>query len=143
MAIKYGSIEWLNAVKEKSQTDQDYLKKAKRFTAKWQNVVTDAPGGVDLLVEWEAKEGKIISVKREEKKAPSDFREFPFDEKEWLARFMGSYETCCKLNTKEINMMSALMGGGYKIRGPLPKVMVLMAELSAFADLMSSIPCEY
>ena len=143
MAMKYGSMEWLNALKEKSQTDQEYLKKAKRLTMKWQDVVTDAPGGVDLLVEWEVKEGKLVSVKREEKKAPSDFREFPFDEKEYLARFMTSYETSCKLHKKEMTVVTALMSGRYKIRGPLPKIMALMPELTAFGDLAASIPCEY
>ncbi|MFA4835019.1 MAG: hypothetical protein WC749_02965 [Dehalococcoidia bacterium] len=74
MAVKYMSQQWVDAVKEKSQSDADYLKKAKGLTEKTRSVTTDCPGGVDVIVVWEWNDGKVAKAIREEKPAPSDWR---------------------------------------------------------------------
>ncbi len=141
--MKYMSKEHLEAIKEKANADATYLKKTKGLSFKFQNLVTDCPGGVDKVVTWELERGKILSVNLEEKPAPSDWRKMPFDGTKYFMRTVGDWPTYVKLNKKEITPIQGMTSGGFRLDGDLMKVMAKLAEFTILLDLESTIPCEY
>ncbi len=143
MAPKHYSREWMENVQKKTQTDQEYQKKAKDLTYRSQYVVTDCPGGVDKLVDWTLEKGVLLKWTMEEKPAPSEFRTMPFDGKEYFMRVSGSYKTFGRMNRKEITPLQCIMQKIYKIEGPMPKIMALMGPINALNDLIASVPVEY
>ena len=140
--MKYLSQEWLDAVKKKGNTDEAYLKKAKGLTVKTRTVVTDCPDGIDLLMEWELEDGKIVKLSREQKPAPSEWRQLTADPK-YISTVVGYYEAFVKLNKKEITPMQALSTKIYKVHGDLAKIMAKMGQFNAIAELQTTVPCEY
>ena len=140
---KYGSQEWVQALADKMNSDAVYQKAAKGLTMRWFSIITDCPDGTDKTLDWEIKDGKAISFKVEEQKAPGDYRTRPFDAKKYDFRATGSWDTYTKLNKKETNAMQAISSKAYKIDGPMMKLMGMMGALNAWTDLMSSIPVEY
>jgi putative sterol carrier protein len=142
--MKYLSQEWVDALKEKSNSDAEYLKKAKGMTFKAQLLVTDCPGGVDKLIDVDLKDGKVVSIKLQEKPAPSELRTTPFDAKQCFLRATSSYEMFTKLNKGEIAPIQALSSGDYKLDGDMAKIMEKMGLVVAFNEFMASVaPVEY
>ena len=141
--MKFESQEWLDAVKEKSSKDEKYIKKTKDLSLVLQNLVLDAPGGVDRLLTYTFERGKIVSAVLEEKPAPSDLRKIPFDGTKVFMRTTGSYEAYVKLNKGEITPLQALAQGVYKFEGDFMKIQAKTPGLTYFTDICASIPCEY
>ncbi len=142
--MKYLSQEWIDAVKEKSDKDAEYLKKAKGETFKAQLLVTDCPGGVDKLIDGDLEDGRVMLFELEEKPAPSALRAMPFDTKQCLLRITCSYEMFAKLNKGEITLIQALSSGAYKLDGDIAKIMERIGSVITFNELMASIaPVEY
>jgi putative sterol carrier protein len=142
--MKYLSQEWVDALREKSSRDAEYLKKAKGMTFKVQLLATDCPGGMDKLLEGDLKDGKVVSIKLQEKPAPSDFRTTAFDAKQYFLRATSSYEMFTKLNKGETMPIQALSSGAYKLDGDMAKIMEKMGLVVAFNELMASVaPVEY
>jgi len=143
MAFIYISNEWFDEVKKRMETDEAYMKKAKGFTVKWCNIITDCPGGVDKFVLWEIEGGKPLSLTVEDAEAPSEWRKRPFDAKKYNFRATGSYDTFAKLNKKELGVMKAVTVKAYKIDGPMMKLMGMMPKMNSWVDLMAKVPAEY
>lgn len=141
--MKFESQEWMDAVKEKANNDKKYLKKTKDVTLVMQNLVLDAPGNVDRLLAWVFERGKIVSATVEEKPAPSDLRNIPFDGTKVFMRTTGPYEAYVKLNKQEITPIEAIAQGVYKFEGDIMKIQAKTPSLTYFTDLCSTIPCEY
>ena len=140
--MRFYSQEWLDALKAKSETDPEYIRNSKGLTAKIQNILTDYPDEVDVLVEFEINDGKMVRVERVEKPVPSDLRDLGPD-LEYLSRASGMYEAWAKMNRREITPMQALATKIYKIDGDMPKILAIMGKYNAITDLQRSIPCEY
>jgi hypothetical protein len=141
--MKFQSEEWLNAVKERTNRDTEYQKKTKDLTLKFQNLVVDVPGGIDRMITYEFQRGKVISVTREEKPAPSELRKVPFDGTKWFMRTIAPYDAYVRLNKKEITPLQGIAQGIYKFEGDLMKIQAKTPSLTHFTDLCSTIPCEY
>lgn len=141
--MKFFSHEWCNEVKEKANADPEFQKKAAKLNFKMHNLMTDCPGGTDRLVEWEFSKGSILSVKVEEKPAPSEFREIPWSSSICFTRATGSYDTYTDINKGKLAPMDGMARGLYKVDGEMAKLMPRMGSVAAFTDLMATIPCEY
>jgi hypothetical protein len=138
----YGTQEFYDAVKEKANSDERYLKKAQGLTVKFQNLLMDCPGDVDRLVDWGLTEGKVTSVKLQESPAPSAWRTAPL-RPDYFLRTIGKYETYVKLNKEEITPGQGQETGAFRIMGNLSKIMAKIATFTAFTDLIATIPVEY
>ena len=142
--MKYGSQEYYEEIKTRVNENEELLKKIKELSFKFQNLLTDCPGKVDKLVDWELDKGRIVSLKVEEKAAPSDWRKAPLDEKGgYLMRTVGPWEAYIRLNKKEMTPMQGVSTGLFKIVGNMMKVMPKMGQFAFLTDFMSTIPCEY
>ena len=141
--MKYASQEFYDQVKEASLTDRMWRETARGFTARWQNLLLDCPGGVDKLVDWEVRNTKVVSVVVQEKPAPSDFRTLPVDEGKFLGRFVAPYASFVRLHKQEFSAMVALGMGVYDIEGDITEVMKQIESFDAFVDVSSTVPAEY
>ena len=141
--MKFYSPEFWEAVKEKANVDEKYLRKARGLTLSYQLLVLDCPGNVDRLVTVTMEKGKVVSCPVEEAPAPSPWRTQPVDGTKYLFRNVASYETFAKLNRKEITPMGGISTGAFKIEGELTRVLGKMAEFLGFIELISTVPCEY
>jgi|GEM_PF-1257336 putative sterol carrier protein len=140
--MQFHSREWLEAYKEKMNSDPEYLKKASNFSIKWCNVITDCPGGVDRKETWIIEKGKCVSVTTVEKPAPSDFRTEPFNSKEFDYRNIASYEIMAKLFRGQMSTLQAFRNPNYKVDGPKAKLLLIMKQLNAWNDIAKKIPTE-
>lgn len=143
MAPRFYSKEWIDAVKEKTNNDKEYLKKATKLTASFLYVVTDCPDGNDLKILFKFDKGKITEY--EVKPAPAGFRieNEAWDPSKSIVRAQGSYDTYKKLQTKEMNPMQALSSGQYTTDGNMAKALTLMPYLQSYTDLQATVACEY
>jgi hypothetical protein len=142
MLMIYATQEFYDAVKEKANSDERYLKKAKGLTIRFQNLLMDCPGDVDKLIDWGLSEGKVESVKLQESPAPSAWRTAPL-RPDYFLRTIASYETYVKLNKKEISPEEGQASGAFRIMGNLSKIMAKIATFTTFTDLIATIPAEY
>jgi hypothetical protein len=140
--VKAVTTEWLEAMKEKSNTDAEYLKKMKRFSLTLQILTTDC-SGVDKLTDLTFDKGKITEFKLEEKAMPSDWRSMPCDLSKYFARLVATYNEYVKVLTGEVTPMAAISTGALTIVGDQMKVMGKLGEIGAFVDLLKTIPVEY
>ena len=141
--MKFFTQEWLDAVKEKANADETYMKKTKGLTLRVQNLVTDCPGGVDKLLSHEFDQGKVLSSTVEEAPAPSDWRTTPYDSTQYLFRTVGTYDYYAALNRNEIDPVQGLSKGVFRIEGDMMRVLGKLGYLQNFFDLQATIPCEY
>lgn len=141
--MRFYSEEWVQAVKDKANSDLKYQAKTKALNVTCEEIIEDYPGGLDVWVRWRFEGGKIVEALREEKTAPSEWRGLPAPGKDVLTRSYGGYQTWARLNKGEISAMEALVKRVYRIQGNMIKIMAKMGPLSAFTDLRGSIPCEY
>jgi len=140
--MKYLSKEWLEAVQEKANNDEAYLKKTEGLTLKFQILVTDAPGGVDKQVAWDIEKGKIKSVILEENPAPSDWRTAPVDPDKYTFKSIAPYETYCAVHKKELSLLGA-MTKGLKMSGDMAPVLSSVEEYIELQNLQADVPGEY
>ena len=141
--MKFESQEWLDAIVKKANNDKKYRKKTKDLSLVMQNLVLDAPGGVDKLLNYVFERGELTSATLEEKPAPSDLRDIPYDCTEVFMRTTGNYDAYVRLNKNEITPMQAIAQGVYKFEGDIMKIQAKTPSLTIFTDICSTIPCEY
>lgn len=145
MAPRYMSKEWIDAVIEKANSDQNYLEKNKKFDATLWTVVTDCPDGNDVSIKYTYKKGAVTKCEYEAKPAPSDFRigNSSWDESISLFRTQAPYDAWAKIQKKEMNVMTAMNQKLYVVEGDMVKSIAVLANVTAFADVMATVPCEY
>lgn len=143
MAPKFATQEWADTVAAKMRTDTEYQKRAKPLTFMWCSIITDCPGGVDRKIVWDLKEGIPESVKIEEAKAPSEWRKPLPDKDKYFVVNRTSYEVFAKMNRREITAMAAISQKLTIMETDMPKFMPKIGALTAWTDLMSTMPCEY
>ncbi|MEE4354642.1 MAG: hypothetical protein V2J25_17435 [Desulfatiglans sp.] len=141
--MKYLSKEFVEAVKGASVKDRTWRETARGFSARWQTLLTDCPGGIDKLLEWEVRKTEIIHASLEERPAPSEWRTLPVDEKNFLCRLVCLYWEHTRLHKQEFSAMVAIGLGVYDILGDLTETMKRIESFDAFIDLLSTVPAEY
>ena len=141
--MKYATQEFYDTVKEASLKDRRWRETARGFTARWQNLLLDCPGGIDKLVDWEVRNTRVVSYALQEKPAPSDLRMTSVDTKKYLGRFVAPYQSFVRLHEREFSAMVALGMGVYDIQGDITEVMKKIESFDAFIDLTATIPAEY
>jgi hypothetical protein len=140
--VRFYSKEWAEKVRELTQTDEEYLKKTKGFTAKYLFVITDDPDGNDIKILWDFNQGKLQNVTYETAPAPSNFRvgKEHWDDSISMAKNEGAYETFAKVRRGEMTVLGTMGAKLMKVEGDLIKGMSMMAYNVAFAALQDSIP---
>ena len=141
--MKYYSKEWIDAVKQKSTVDTIYLMRARDLDFVIENLITDCPGAVDKRVLWELKKGKIVSTKLEENPAPSAWRQTPWDPKVSFVKGTASYDTYWKFHKKELAALDSMVQGIYRVEADMMKLMPKMNAITAFTELLASVPSEF
>ena len=114
--MKYHSKEWQEAVKAASTVDKKYMAECMAWTARWQNLILNCPGGVDKLVDWETRNGKVVSVSMIEKPAPSELAKTSIDLRRYLTRFTAPYGCFVRLHEQEMTAMVAIGSGEYVVK---------------------------
>lgn len=141
--MKFFTREWAEEVKKKTEEDAAYLKNAKGLSFKALWVATSCPGGTDREIEWEGEDGKVVSVKFEEKPSPSDLVTRPFDREQYFIRTLASYDTYAKIISKQTTVIMAAGSGAYKIEGDMVRIKPKLVQFQVFYDLCGSVPTEY
>ncbi len=144
MAPRFYSKEWCEAVKQKANSDEEYLKKTKGLTVKYMFIVTHCPDGNDIKVLWEYDKGKT-RYEYTEKKAPSDMRigQEPWNDSISLIKNQVAYDTFVKIQKGELTPIGALVNKLWALEGDLVKGMRFQPYNDAVNELQKSIPCEY
>src|SRR4030042_7018793 len=96
MVYRYLSQEWVDEGKRRINSNPDIAAKGKDLSKRLRLISTDCPGGKDILFDMSFHEGKIGDVHREEKPAPSDLRDLPYDKDKNFLSMMPSYENTYK-----------------------------------------------
>ncbi|HJX70166.1 MAG TPA: hypothetical protein VJ441_03630 [Dehalococcoidia bacterium] len=145
MAPRFYSKEWVEAVKQKANSDPEYLKKTKGFTTKFLFVVTDCPDGNDVKCLWEYNQGKVTRYEYTTKKAPSDMRigKEKWDESISLIKTQVSYAVFAKVQKREMTALGAIGAKLWNVEGDMIKAMAYQAYTTVITDLSATIPCEY
>ncbi len=145
--MKFQSREHVSLIKEKHNEkcngDSEYLRKVKALDFTMHILIIDCPGGVDKLEKWVFDKGKVVSVKLEEKPAPSDFRTQPWNPKESFLRTTAPYDAFWKVALKEMTPMEGLTKGLYRIDGDMTQLISKLPAITAFTDFSGTIPSEY
>ncbi|MDD5094314.1 MAG: hypothetical protein PHV74_08060 [Dehalococcoidia bacterium] len=140
--MKYQSQEWVDAVVAKTRTDPEYLKKASGLTEKQRTIVINVPGGIDVLVQWEFEDGKIVKATRSEKPAPSEWRSWK-NEDGYISTTIAEYEKMVRVAKGEANAQVAIAKKWMVVHGNMLKLFTKLGKFNAFSDLVKSIPCKY
>ena len=141
--MKYYSEEYLKTAQERVNSDPEFQKRVAALNFVSETLVTDCPGGVDRLINYQWERGRLASVKLEEKPAPSDWRKLPWDESQSFMRAAAPYDAFAKVNRGEMTAMEGMMKGIFRMDGDMSQVMPLMPAITAFTELLHAIPCEY
>lgn len=145
MAPKYQSKEWVAATVEKANNDPKYLEKNQKFTVNTWIVVTDCPDGNDVSIQFKYEKGRVANWTYDSAPAPSEYRigNSHWDESISIFRTQAPYETWAKIQRKELTVMAAMNAKLYVIEGDMMKSIAYLANITAFADVQASVPCEY
>lgn len=144
MAPKFYSKEWCEAIKQKANSDEEYLKKQQKLTASLLFIVTDMPDGTDVKLLWKHNKGHV-DFEWEAQPSPAPFRREKehWDDSISLTRTSGAYQTYAKIQKREMSLMQSMATKLYVTDGDMIKAMQFMPNMVFFTDLMATIPCEY
>jgi len=145
MAPRFYSREWIEQLQQLTQTNEEYLKRTRGFTAKYLFVVIDDPDGNDIKVLFDFQDGKMANFEYETAPAPSNFRigQEHWDESISLAKNQGSYEAFAKVRRGEMTILGTMGAKLMTVQGDLIKGMSYMAYNVAFGDLQNTFECTF
>lgn len=145
MAPRYLSKEWVDATVEKANADEKYLEKNQKFNTTTWIVATDCPDGNDVSIKYTYEKGKVVKCEYNMAPAPSEYRigNSPWNESISIFRTQAPYETWVKIQKRELTVMAAMNAKLYVIEGDMMKSIAILANITAFADIQATIPCEY
>ena len=143
--LGFYSKEWADKVVELTNSDEEYQKKTKGYTAKFIFVVIDCPDGTDVKILWDFVQGKLVNMEYTKKPAPSDMRigVEHWDDSISMAKNQGSYEAFAKVRRGEMTVLGTMGAKLMKVEGDLIKGMSMMAYNVAFAALQDQIPVNF
>jgi putative sterol carrier protein len=129
VAVKFLSEEWAQAMSEALNSSDDFKKAAANQQAKLQQVVTDAPDGIDIKYYFKLEKGS----------AEVALGELVDSE----ATITQNYETAAAINKQELNAQNAFMTGKLKIQGNMMKLMQLQGVVNTMPKAVSGVEVEY
>jgi putative sterol carrier protein len=127
----YLSQSWRDEALKRLQAELT-PEKMNKVSTSMSNIYTNCPGGVDMFLFVEYKDGKVTRVETGTGEPPVG--EF---------RIIGNYETFAKISRAELGSQRALMTGKIKLKGNLTKALRLAAVADRLNKVLSQIPTKY
>ena len=106
--------------------------KMNKVTTSMSNIYKNCPGGGEMFLFVEYKEGKVTRVETGTGEPPKG---------EFL--IIGDYATFAKISRAELGSQRALMTGKIKLKGNLTKALRLAAVADRLNKVLSTIPTQY
>jgi putative sterol carrier protein len=127
VGVKFLSEEWVNAVTDAVNANEEFKQAASGKTVKAQNVVNTPDGEVKYW--FSLQDGK----------AEMGLGEIPDPE----ATLLSDYDSAVALTKGELNATSAYMSGKLKIQGDMMKLMGLQGVFNALPHVFKELDIEY
>ena len=127
----YLSTSWRDEALKRLQTELP-PEKMNNVTTSMSNIYKNCPGGAEMFLFVECKEGKVTRVETGTGEPPQG--EF---------RIIGDYETFAKISRAELGAQKALMTGKLKLKGNLAKALKLAAVSDRLNKVLAKIPTQY
>ncbi|KAF0158744.1 MAG: putative sterol carrier protein [Syntrophaceae bacterium] len=106
--------------------------KMNNVTTSMSNIYKNCPGGVEMFLFVECKEGKVTRVETGVGEPPQG--EF---------RIIGDYQTFARISRAELGAQKALMTGKLKLKGNLARALKLAAVSDRLNKVLARIPTQY
>jgi len=127
----YLSPSWRDEALRRLQTELTPERMNNVSTA-MSNIYKNCPGGADMFLFVECKDGKVTRVETGTGEPPQ-------------AEFLitGNYETFARISRAELGAQKALMTGKLKLKGNLAKALKLAAVSDRLNKVLAQIPTQY
>ncbi|PKN19016.1 MAG: sterol-binding protein [Deltaproteobacteria bacterium HGW-Deltaproteobacteria-6] len=129
--LAYLSPSWRDEALKRLQAELP-PEKMNNVTTSMSNIYKNCPGGVEMFLFVECREGKVTRVETGAGEPPQG--EF---------RIIGDYETFARISRAELGAQKALMTGKLKLKGNLAKALKLAAVSDRLNKVLSRIPTQY
>ena len=137
MAYKYLSPEWIEEAKNRINSNPEVAAKGRDVSKRLRLIATDCPGNKDILFDMSFVEGKVADVHREEKPAPSDLRELPYDKDKYFLSMMPSYQNTYKVTSGKFGILEAIKARDYHVQGSKLSITAFAIKKKGFIDAMT------
>jgi putative sterol carrier protein len=127
----YLGPSWRDEALRRLQTELT-PEKMNNVTTSMSNIYKNCPGGAEMFLFVECKDGKVTRVETGTGEPPQG--EF---------RIIGNYETFARISRAELGAQKALMTGKLKLKGNLAKALKLAAVSDRLNKVLSRIPTKY
>ena len=129
--IAYLSPAWRDEALKRLQAELT-PEKMNNVTTSMSNIYKNCPGGEDMFLFVECKDGKVTRVETGAGEPPQ--AEF---------RILGDYETFAKISRAELGAQKALMTGKLKLKGNLARALKLASVSDRLNKVLAKIPAKY
>ncbi|HQL00387.1 MAG TPA: SCP2 sterol-binding domain-containing protein [Smithellaceae bacterium] len=129
--IAYLSPAWRDEALKRLQAELT-PEKMNNVTTSMSNIYKNCPGGEEMFLFVECKDGKITRVETGAGEPPQ--AEF---------RILGDYETFAKISRAELGAQKALMTGKLKLKGNLARALKLASVSDRLNKVLAKIPAKY
>ena len=129
--IAYLSPAWRDEALKRLQAELP-PEKMNNVTTSMSNIYKNCPGGEEMFLFVECKDGKITRVETGAGEPPQ--AEF---------RILGDYETFAKISRAELGAQKALMTGKLKLKGNLARALKLASVSDRLNKVLAKIPAKY
>ncbi len=127
----YLSPSWRDEALKRLQTELT-PEKMNNVTTSMSNIYKNCPGGVEMFLFVECRDGKITRVETGTGEPPKA---------EFL--IIGNYDTFAQISRAELGAQKALMTGKLKLKGNLAKALKLAAVSDRLNKVLARIPTQY
>ncbi len=127
----YLGPSWRDEALKRLQTELT-PEKMNNVTTSMSNIYQKCPGGEEMFLFVECKDGKVTRVETGTGEPPQ--AEF---------RIIGDYETFARISRAELGAQKALMTGRLKLKGNLARALKLAAVADRLNKVLSRIPTQY
>lgn len=146
MAYKYLSQEWVDEAERRLSSNPEIAAKGRDVSKRLRLVATDCPGDKDILFDLSFHEGMVTSITREEKPAPSDFRQLPYDKNKYFLAMVPSYMNTHKVTSGKFGVLDAIRSKEYHVQGSKISIISFVMRKKRFVDAvlktLSEIPTD-
>ncbi len=129
--IAYLSPTWRDEALKRLQAELT-PEKMNNVTTSMANIYKNCPGGQEMFLFVECKDGKVTRVETGAGEPPQ--AEF---------RILGDYETFAKISRAELGAQKALMTGKLKLKGNLARALKLASVSDRLNKVLAKIPAKY
>jgi len=142
MVTYYGKT-WLEACRDKMNSTEGHLKKAKKLNGRFCFRVYDGPDGKDRTSDWTFENGRCTQVLFGIGCAPwMEVRESTLEEG-YIGRFSCPFEMMARLNRGEISPLKALASPDYEVEGKKSLLFKMMQGINSWNEHNALVECNY